>query len=160
MGGLPVRPTPNSEDIKKFARNKAVLWYRRIENRVAPVVAFGGLIAENTTRWVFMQRNQHYYTTYPRVREFLRNPCQGVVSFIHTQEVQALSTLWNLGYEQPNYSDRTKLSFALDPSDPNKGKWVRTSPDPDKWVYTPPAPTVWASPTVTSTVTDSVTDKK
>ena len=52
---------PKPEDIKKAAHNKALMWYRRIENRVAPVVAFGGLIAENTTRWAFEKRNQHDY---------------------------------------------------------------------------------------------------
>lgn len=142
---------PKPEDIKKAARNKAVQWYRRIENRVAPAVALSGLIIENTTRWAYEKRNQHYYTTYFQAKEFLANPYKSVREFLLNREIEALSSLWDLSYEQPRYSDRKKFVFVRDPSDTNKGSWV----------YVPSAPTVRETPAVTSTVIyNSVTDKE
>ncbi len=143
---------PKPEDIKKAARNKAMQWYRRIENRVAPVVALSGLIIENTTRWAFEKRNQHYYTTYYQAKGFLTSPCQNLVGFLRAREIEALSSLWELSYEQPNYSNRKKFVFVRDPSDTNKGSWVYAPSNP---------PTVRETPAVTSTVIhNSVTDKE
>ena len=106
---------PKPEDIKKAAHNKARMWYRRIENRVAPVVAFGGLIAENTTRWAFEQRNQHYYTTYYQAKEFLRAPCRNLVGFLRAREVEALSSLWDLNWDPPKYSNPRRVYPLIRP---------------------------------------------
>lgn len=106
---------PKPEDIKKAARNKAVQWYRRIENRVAPVVAFGGLIAENTTRWAYEKRNQHYYTTYFQAKEFLKAPCQNLVGFLRAREIEALSSLWDLSWSSPSYSTPRKVYPLIRP---------------------------------------------
>lgn len=129
---------PKPEDIKQTARNKALKWYRRIEARVLPVVALGGLIVENTTRWVFEKRNQHYYTTYYEAKGFLTSPCQSVRDFLRAREIEALSSLWELSYEPPKYSDRKKFVFVRSPNDANKGSWVYPIP---------PAPVV-SSPVV------------
>lgn len=104
---------PKPEDIKKTARNKAMQWYRRIENRVAPVVALGGLIVENTTRWVFEKRNQHYYTTYYEAKGFLTSPCQSVRDFLRAREIEALSSLWDLSWDPPKYNTGMPRRFVV-----------------------------------------------
>jgi hypothetical protein len=116
-----VSSDPKPEDIKKTARNKAQMWYRRIENRVAPVVAFGSLIAENTTRWAFEKRNQHYYTTYYQAKEFLRAPCRNIVGFLRAREIEALSSLWDLSWNSPAYSNPRKVYKVIPPdADPTQ----------------------------------------
>lgn len=101
-------------------------WYRRIENRVAPVVAFSGLIIENTSRWAFEQRNQHYYTTYYRAKEFLTNPCKNIVGFLRAREIEALSSLRDLSWGSPTYSNPRKV-YPLIRSDvsPSEGTTAR-----------------------------------
>ena len=117
---------PKPEDIKKTARNKAMQWYRRIENRVAPVVAFSGLIIENTSRWAFEQRNQHYYTTYYRAKEFLTNPCKNIVGFLRAREIEALSSLWDLSWGSPTYSNPRKVYPLIRPDvSPNDASAAR-----------------------------------
>lgn len=100
---------PKPEDIKKTARNEAMQWYRRIENRVAPVVAFGGLIIENTTRWAYEKRDQHYYTTYYQAKKLLKSPCTEVVRFLRAREIEAMSSLWDLSWGSPTYSNPRKV---------------------------------------------------
>lgn len=106
---------PKPEDIKKAARNKAMQWYRRIENRVAPVVALSGLIIENTTRWAFEKRNQHYYTTYYQAKRFLGSPCQNFAAFLRVREIEALSSLWDLSWSPPTYSNPRKFYPLIRP---------------------------------------------
>ena len=114
------------EDIKKAARNKAMMWYRRIENRVAPVLAFGGLIVENTTRWAFEKQNQHYYTTYHEAKAALKNPCESLVRFLRAREIEAMSSLWDLSWGSPTYSNPRKV-YPLIRSDvsPSEGTTAR-----------------------------------
>lgn len=106
---------PKPEDIKKAARNKAMQWYRRIENRVAPVVAFGSLVAENTAKWAFEKRNQHYYTTYFQAKKFLESPCQNLVGFFRAREIEALSSLWDPSWGSPTYSNPRKVYPLIRP---------------------------------------------
>lgn len=107
------------ENIKKIARDKAMQWYRRIEDRVAPVVVFSGLIVESTAKWASQKRNQH--TTYFQVKRFLESPCRNLAGFLRAREVEALSTLWGLSWVSPGYSNPRKVYPVI---------WVdRTAPD-------------------------------
>lgn len=92
-----------SSEPKKTARDKARQWYRRIEDRVAPVVAFSGLVIENTCRWALKKRGQHSYVTYFHAKEFLKNPRWSVMRFLRHREIDALSSLWNLSWDPPTY---------------------------------------------------------
>jgi len=113
-----VSSDPNPEDIKKTARNKAMMWFRRIESRVAPVVAFGGILVESTTRWAYKKRNRHYYTTYYEAKEVLKNPCESVVRFLRAREIEALSSLWDLSWGAPSYSNPRKVYKVIRPDVP------------------------------------------
>jgi len=131
-------------DPKKIARDKARQWYRRIEDRVTPVVAFGGLVIENTCRWVFENRNPHPRTAHFHVKEFLRSPYWTVKRFLRAREVDALSSLWNLSWDPPTYSTPRRVYpvIHLD-SRGSRAQWTVNSAPPtvETATSTDPLPT-------------------
>lgn len=111
MEGLPV----NSNE-RLTARKTAEMWFDKIQRRVLPRVEFARMVITSTLRWRMVEqakKSTRYFpygtTPYTRAINHITAPYRRLKNFVREREVEALASLWDLGWKQPEYRPREEV---------------------------------------------------